>query len=105
MRDGRRALVRLARPADATAMIANTNRIGAENVCLMIERFTKTVDEERRILGDTDVRSSLFLVAVPAGKWSGERTSYGALRRRTALPQTSGSRSGARSGDPGSGGP
>ncbi len=65
---GANAVVRAAAPADAEAWIANMNRVAAEGVYLMTERFARTVDEIRAQFRDNDPRLNLWLVAEVDGK-------------------------------------
>lgn len=65
--DGRDLLVRTATPADAEAWIATIDRIAAERVYLMTEKFGRTVDEIRTQFREADPRNVLWLVAEVAG--------------------------------------
>jgi RimJ/RimL family protein N-acetyltransferase len=63
LRDGRKALIRRARPRDAEAVIAHVNAIGAEGIYLMTERLRLTPKEERAVFRRADGVVELFLVA------------------------------------------
>lgn len=63
LRAGGRVVIRRARPEDAEAHIANTNRIASERIFLMTERFQRTVEEIRVQFETADPRSALWLVA------------------------------------------
>jgi len=68
LKDGRAALLRRPRPADAHALIATINAIGAEKVLIMTERLGMTVAQERRFLRSIDPRKVLYLVAEVGGR-------------------------------------
>ncbi len=63
LRDGRKVVVRPARMEDAESTLRNVNRVGKENVYIMIEQVPG-LDEERRWLSAFDgVRNVLFVAA------------------------------------------
>jgi len=64
LKDGRAALIRSAEPADAQGLIDHVNDVGSEQVYIMTETFSKTVDEESEFLRHLDFRYILFLVAI-----------------------------------------
>lgn len=71
LKDGRAALIRFAEPRDAEALIDQINEVGAEEVYIMTERFSKSVGEEEEFLRNLDRRETLFLVAVLDGRLVG----------------------------------
>lgn len=68
LKDGRDAVIRLAEPADAEALIAHVNEVGAEGVYIMTEKIEKSIEEQREFLAKIDPRWTLFFVAVLAGQ-------------------------------------
>ncbi len=75
LRDGRRALIRRAKPRDAEALIAHVNAIGAEGIYIMAEKLTLNPKEERAILRKADGESGVFIVAVVDGEIVGSADS------------------------------
>jgi RimJ/RimL family protein N-acetyltransferase len=63
LKDGRTAVIRRAEAADAGAVIAHVDAVGAEGIHLMTEKLGKTAKEERSIFRKADGRSGLYLVA------------------------------------------
>ena len=74
LKDGRRAEIRPAVPADAEALVAYLNEVGRERVYLMTERFTLSPDEERALLRTYDGLAGLYLVAGIGGELVGGAT-------------------------------
>ena len=64
LRDGRRVRLRRATPADAKAMIAHVNAVGAEGIHIMTERLNIRLREQREKLRRAPGRSHLYIVAV-----------------------------------------
>jgi RimJ/RimL family protein N-acetyltransferase len=64
LKDGRAALIRSVEAADAEALIAHVNEVGAEQVYIMTERLRLTVGEEEDMIRRLDPRRTLFLIAL-----------------------------------------
>jgi hypothetical protein len=67
LKDGRVAVLRPATSADAEALIAFVDGVGAEGVYIMTEKMRYTVPEEREYLGKIDGHTAVFLVATLNG--------------------------------------
>ena len=68
LKDGRVARIRRARAADASAVIAHVNEVGAEGVYIMTERLTRSLNAERALFRHADGKSGLYLVALLDGR-------------------------------------
>ncbi|MCI4351368.1 MAG: GNAT family N-acetyltransferase [Thermoplasmata archaeon] len=64
LHDGRRVLLRRAKPADAAGMIAHANAVGAEGIYIMTERLDLSLREERAKIRAALGGSGLWIVAV-----------------------------------------
>jgi len=71
LKNGTAALIRYVEPADAEALIAHVNSVGAERVYIHTERLDQSVAEEADLLRQLDRTRTLFLVAVIDGKLVG----------------------------------
>jgi len=68
LKDGRAALIRHVEPGDAESLIDHVNGVGAEQLYIMTERLTHTLDEEAELIRRIDRRRTLWLVAIVNGR-------------------------------------
>jgi len=76
LRDGRTVVVRPARMEDADSTLRNVNRVGKEDVYIMIEEVP-SLDEERRWLSAFDGVRSVLFVATAGGEVIGATDCHG----------------------------
>ena len=78
LRDGRTVLLRPSRMEDAESTMRNVNRVGREEVYIMVEEVAD-VKEERRWLGAFDGERSVLFVAVAEGEVIGTADCHAGL--------------------------
>ena len=71
LRDGSEATVRSATVDDAGALLAHVNEIGAEEVYILTERSSKSLDEERAWIASYDGQRGQLFVATIGGELVG----------------------------------
>jgi RimJ/RimL family protein N-acetyltransferase len=76
IRDGRRVLVRPARMADAESTLRNVNRVGREEIYIMVEEVPN-LENERRWLSEFDGVRNVLLVAEANGDVIGAADCHG----------------------------
>ena len=74
LRDGRKAVIRRARPRDAKPVIDHVNAVAAEGIYLLTERLALTPKEERVVFRKHDAVTAIYLVAVEEDEILGTAT-------------------------------
>src|SRR5881396_1188120 len=83
LKDGRRVVIRPSRLRDAESLLRNVNRIGREEVYILLDQVSPSLDEERRWLGTFDGVRAGLLVADAGGEAIGSADCHAGTYAKT----------------------